>query len=62
MGYFAQQAFDVLNPDLTIEEQLGDFPERVTGSLRSLAGAFQFSGEEIDKKIRSLSVERKPGL
>ena len=30
MGYFSQQALDVLNPDLTIEEQLQrDFPARV---------------------------------
>src|SRR5262245_24533335 len=56
MGYFAQQAFDVLNPDLTIEQQLQrDFPDESIGSLRSLAGAFQFSGEDIDKKIRALS-------
>ena len=30
MGYFAQQALDLLDPDLTIEEQLQrDFPERI---------------------------------
>src|SRR5207248_10683390 len=52
MGYFAQQALDLLKPDLTIEEQLQqDFPDESIGSLRSLAGAFQFSGEDIDKKI-----------
>jgi ATPase subunit of ABC transporter with duplicated ATPase domains len=56
MGYFAQQAFDVLNPDLTVEQQLQrDFPDESIGALRNLAGAFQFSGEEIDKKIRTLS-------
>ena len=33
MGYFAQQALDVLNPDLTIEEQLGnDFPAESIGA------------------------------
>jgi ATPase subunit of ABC transporter with duplicated ATPase domains len=56
MGYFAQQALDVLNPDLTIEQQLQqDFPHESTGVLRSLAGAFQFSGEDVDKKVRTLS-------
>ena len=30
--------------------------------LRSLAGAFQFSGDEIDKKIRSLSGGEKTRL
>jgi ATPase subunit of ABC transporter with duplicated ATPase domains len=60
MGYFAQQALDLLNPDLTIEQQLQrDFPDESIGSLRSLAGAFQFSGEDIDKKIRALSGGEK---
>jgi len=63
MGYFAQQALDVLDPDLTIEEQLQkDFPHESIGALRNLAGAFQFSGDEIDKKIRSLSGGEKTRL
>jgi ATPase subunit of ABC transporter with duplicated ATPase domains len=63
MGYFAQQSLDVLDPDLTIEEQLRkDFPEESIGALRNLAGAFQFSGEEIDKKIRALSGGEKTRL
>jgi ATPase subunit of ABC transporter with duplicated ATPase domains len=63
MGYFAQQALQVLDPDLTIEEQLQhDFPHESIGVLRNLAGAFQFSGDEIDKKIRALSGgEKTPG-
>ena len=56
MGYFAQQSLQLLNPDLTIWEQMqNDFPQESIGSLRSLLGAFQFSGDEIEKKIRSLS-------
>ena len=63
MGYFSQQALDVLNPDLTIEEQLQrDFPLESIGALRSLAGAFQFSGDDTDKKIRSLSGGEKTRL
>ena len=63
MGYFAQQSLEVLNPDLTIDEQLQrDFPQDTIGSLRSLAGAFQFSGEDVDKKIRSLSGGEKSRL
>src|SRR5262249_47954259 len=50
MGYFAQQALDLLDPDLTIQEQLQkDFPHESIGVLRNLAGAFQFSGDEVDK-------------
>jgi ATPase subunit of ABC transporter with duplicated ATPase domains len=56
MGYFAQQSLQLLNPDLTIWEQMqNDFPQESIGSLRSLLGAFQFSGDDIDKKIRALS-------
>ena len=63
MGYFAQQALDLLDPDLTIEEQLQkDFPQESIGALRSLAGAFQFSGDDIDKKVRSLSGGEKTRL
>jgi ATPase subunit of ABC transporter with duplicated ATPase domains len=63
MGYFAQQALDLLDPDLTIEEQLQhDFPHEAIGALRTLAGAFQFSGEDTDKKIRALSGGEKTRL
>ncbi len=63
MGYFSQQALDVLNPDLTIEEQLQkDFPHESLGVIRSLAGAFQFSGDDVDKKIRALSGGEKTRL
>jgi len=63
MGYFAQQALDLLDPDLTIEEQLRkDFPHESIGALKNLAGAFQFSGDETDKKIRALSGGEKTRL
>ena len=63
MGYFAQQALDLLDPDLTIEEQLQrDFPNESIGVLRNLAGAFQFSGDDVDKKIRALSGGEKTRL
>jgi ATPase subunit of ABC transporter with duplicated ATPase domains len=63
MGYFAQQALDVLDPELTVIEQLQkDFPQDGLGSLRSLAGAFQFSGDDVDKSIRALSGGEKSRL
>jgi ATPase subunit of ABC transporter with duplicated ATPase domains len=56
LGYFAQQALDVLDPDLTVWQQIeNDFAQESTGVLRNLLGAFQFSGDEVEKKIRSLS-------
>ena len=63
MGYFAQQSLEVLDPDLSIIEQLQkDFPQDGMGSLRTLAGAFQFSGEDVDKRIRALSGGEKSRL
>jgi ATPase subunit of ABC transporter with duplicated ATPase domains len=63
MGYFAQQSLDVLDPGLTIMEQLQyDFPQDGIGSLRTLAGAFQFSGDDVDKPIRALSGGEKSRL
>jgi ATPase subunit of ABC transporter with duplicated ATPase domains len=63
LGYFAQQALDLLNPDITVFEQLQqDFPHESVGMIRSLLGAFQFSGDEIDKRIRSLSGGEKSRL
>ena len=56
MGYFAQQALQLLDSNLTVWEQMQkDFPHESVGVLRNLLGAFQFSGDEIDKQVRSLS-------
>src|SRR6202521_1931998 len=63
MGYFSEQSLDVLDPDLTVIEQLqNDFPQDGIGSLRTLAGAFQFSGDDVDKPIRALSGGEKSRL
>jgi ATPase subunit of ABC transporter with duplicated ATPase domains len=63
MGYFAQQALDLLDPDLTVYEQLDrNFPLEATGSKRTLLGAFQFSGDDQDKRIAFLSGGEKSRL
>jgi ATPase subunit of ABC transporter with duplicated ATPase domains len=63
MGYFAQQALEVLDPSLTVWEQLQkDFPRESIGALRSLLGAFQFSGDDVEKPIRALSGGEKTRL
>jgi ATPase subunit of ABC transporter with duplicated ATPase domains len=63
LGYFAQQALDILDPELTIWEQIEkDFPHESTGVLRNLLGAFQFSGDDVDKRIKSLSGGEKTRL
>ncbi len=63
MGYFAQQSLDLLDPSLTVLEQLRkDFGGEGDGVLRSLLGAFQFSGDDVDKLIRFLSGGEKSRL
>jgi ATPase subunit of ABC transporter with duplicated ATPase domains len=63
VGYFAQQSLDLLDPELTVWEQIQkDFPLESVGTLRSLLGAFQFSGDDVDKKIRFLSGGEKSRL
>ncbi|GCD52718.1 ABC-F family ATP-binding cassette domain-containing protein [Acetobacter pasteurianus] len=63
MGYFAQHAMDLLDGDRTIFETLNDaFPLASQGSLRSLAGSFGFSGDDIDKLCRVLSGGEKARL
>ncbi|MGO9429823.1 ABC-F family ATP-binding cassette domain-containing protein [Rhodoblastus sp.] len=63
MGYFAQHAMELLEGERTIFESLEDsFPQAGQGSLRSLAGCFGFSGDDIEKKCRVLSGGEKARL
>jgi ATPase subunit of ABC transporter with duplicated ATPase domains len=63
LGYFAQQSLDLLDFDLTVLEQVQkDFPLESLGVLRNLLGAFQFSGDDVDKYIRVLSGGEKSRL
>jgi len=63
VGYFSQESLDLLDRDLTVWEQMQkDFPLESIGALRNLLGAFQFSGDDPDKKIRSLSGGEKSRL
>ena len=63
LGYFSQQALDLLDPELTVLEQVQqDFPMEGLGVLRNLLGAFQFSGDDVDKKVRALSGGEKSRL
>jgi ATPase subunit of ABC transporter with duplicated ATPase domains len=63
MGYFAQQSLDLLDPQLTVTQQIQrDYPLESIGALRNLLGAFQFSGDDVDKPIRVLSGGEKSRL
>jgi ATPase subunit of ABC transporter with duplicated ATPase domains len=63
MGYFAQHAMDVLDGELTVFETLThQFPHSSIGTMRTLAGCFGFSGDDIDKLVRLLSGGEKARL
>jgi ATPase subunit of ABC transporter with duplicated ATPase domains len=63
MGYFAQHAMELLQPTDTVWDTLQNaFPRASIGSLRTLAGCFGFSGDEIEKPCRVLSGGEKARL
>ena len=63
MGYFAQHSMDLLEGDDTIFESLDkSFPQAGQGALRTLAGCFGFSGDDIEKSCRVLSGGEKARL
>ncbi len=63
MAYFAQHAMDLLDPTHTVWDTLvGQFPKASIGSLRTLAGVFGFSGDDIEKPCRILSGGEKARL
>ncbi|WP_438023375.1 ABC-F family ATP-binding cassette domain-containing protein [Sorangium sp. So ce233] len=63
LGYFAQHAMELLDPTRSVWESIvASFPQASIGSLRTLAGAFGFSGDDIDKPCRILSGGEKARL
>jgi ATPase subunit of ABC transporter with duplicated ATPase domains len=60
MGYFAQHAMELLDAESTVLETLqATFPLATIGSMKALAGAFGFSGDDAEKKCRILSGGEK---
>ena len=56
LGYFSQSSLDLLDPKLTVFEQvLQALPQLTDSQVRSLLGCFLFSGDDADKKISVLS-------
>lgn len=54
--YFAQDQADKLNPERTVYETVDEVAEgEIRKELRSVLGAFLFSGEDVDKKVGVLS-------
>ena len=56
LGYFAQSALEILDEKKTGWDQIDQaFPTATIPSKRSLLGAFDFPGDDIEKHIRALS-------
>ncbi|MBI9101119.1 MAG: ABC-F family ATP-binding cassette domain-containing protein [Spirochaetales bacterium] len=56
VGYFSQYSSDVLDPGRSIFEEVAErLPMATIGYIKNLLGAFQFSGDDADKKVSVLS-------
>lgn len=56
IAYFAQHHSDLLNPGKTVVEEVYQaVPNASIGFIRTVCGAFLFSGNDVDKTIRVLS-------
>jgi ATPase subunit of ABC transporter with duplicated ATPase domains len=63
LGYYAQHQMELLDGTRTVIEELQHHaPAANLGTLRNLAGAFGFHGDDIEKPIRVLSGGEKARL
>lgn len=64
IGYFSQARMDVLHPDKTVlEEAYSAAPGYMSEeSIRTVLGAFLFTGDDSDKKVKVLSGGEKSRL
>ncbi|MDD5538983.1 MAG: ATP-binding cassette domain-containing protein, partial [Candidatus Omnitrophica bacterium] len=64
IGYFSQTRLDTLNPENTVlEEAYNAAPGTMSQeALRTILGAFLFSGEDVDKRVSVLSGGEKSRL
>lgn len=63
IAYFGQEANEELVPEDTVLDSVGrEAPLDMQSRLRSLLGAFLFSGDDVDKKVKVLSGGEKSRL
>lgn len=56
IGYFAQNAASLMDESLTVFQTVDDVtPMEMKSNTKNLLGAFMFSGDDIDKKVKVLS-------
>ena len=60
MAYFSQYSSDILKDDRTILEEVQErLPQASVGTIKTLLGAFLFTGDDADKRISVLSGGEK---
>jgi ATP-binding cassette subfamily F protein 3 len=63
VGYYAQNQSDILDGEKTVFQTIDDEAVgEIRKSVRGLLGAFLFSGDDIDKKVKVLSGGEKARL
>jgi ATP-binding cassette, subfamily F, member 3 len=63
IGYYAQNQDELLQPDLTVLETIDNVAVGdIRTKIRDILGAFLFSGEDVDKKVKILSGGEKSRL
>ncbi len=63
IGYFAQNQAQLLNEELTVFETIDEIAVgEIRTRIRDILGAFLFSGEDADKKVKVLSGGEKTRL
>lgn len=63
VAYFAQHAVDQLDPEKTVLDELWDVaPDEINTTIRSILGAFGFSGRDVEKRVSVLSGGEKSRL
>lgn len=63
IGYFAQNQASLLDGDLTVFETIDQIAEGdIRSKIKDILGAFMFSGDAIDKKVKMLSGGEKTRL
>jgi len=63
LGYYAQNETELLNPEKTVFETIDDVAVgEIRTKIRNILGAFLFSGDTIDKKVKVLSGGEKSRL
>ena len=56
IGYFAQNEASLMNESLSVYQTVDDVtPLELKSNTKNLLGAFMFSGDDIDKKVKVLS-------